>query len=132
MASEREFKKRVLPQESKENPNKQTQPKQTTIKPINLNQKPNKKTSNKHTLKDMKIMYTNVDQFTSGKKHELENMVKQEKPHLIALCEVKLKKGEQKQVLQHCIKDFVVACHINISNEDGREIIILSHLSIIT
>ena len=44
----------------------------------------------------------------------------------------KPKKGEQKQVLQHCIKDFVVACHINISNEDGREIIILSHLSIIT
>ena len=37
-------------------------------------------------------MYTNVDQFTSGKKHELENMVKQEKPLLIALYEVKLKK----------------------------------------
>ena len=78
-------------------------------------------------MKEMKILYTNTDQLTNLKKHELESMVYSEQPHLIALCEVKPKNGELRQLVEYEIKEYNVCNYTNINDNEGRGIIILSH-----
>ena len=56
-------------------------------------------------------------------------MIYKEKPHLIALCEVKPKNGQRK-ILEYEINDYKISNRINIKNNHGRGIVILSHSSI--
>ena len=124
MESKRKFKKRFLPQEDQ----KYTK---AYDNPINLKKNAQQNSrGNKLLLKYLKILFTNVDQLTRGKKHELENMVKKEKPHLIALCEVKSKFGEQKQLIEYTMDGYKVSNDTNIDIGKGRGIVILSQLSI--
>ena len=48
--------------------------------------------------KDIKIIYTNADQLTLSKKHELQALSQKEKPHLISICEVKTEAGTLKSL----------------------------------
>ena len=75
-------------------------------------------------------MYTNADQLTPGKKHELELMVNAEKPNLIAICEIKPKVGTRRQLHEYEFDDYKIANQTNADNNNGRGIVILSHTSI--
>ena len=81
-------------------------------------------------LKDLKILYTNADQLTPSKKDELERIVDREKPHLIALCEVKPKHGELRRPQEYNIPEYKLSNHTNIDKDEGRGVVILSHDSI--
>lgn len=75
-------------------------------------------------------MFTNVDQITNDKIHELENIVKRKKPHLVAMCEIKSKFGKKRQLHEYELSDYKVVSHVNTDSERGRGIVILSHSSI--
>ena len=48
---------------------------------------------------ELKVLYSNVDQLTSIKKTELINRVKDHKPLVLAICELKPKNGSSRQDL---------------------------------
>ena len=125
MESKRKLKKRILPQEAQNY-------KECSKQPIteNKNAKQQEQKRKKITLKDLKILFTNTDQLNKSKKHELENLVQREKPHLIALCEVKPKYGDQKQLIEYAINGYKISNHTNIQSSKGRGMVILSHHSI--
>ena len=75
-------------------------------------------------------MYTNVDQITNEKLHELENILNREKPHLVAMCEVKSKVGNKRQLHEYELTDYRVVSQLNMDNDVGRGVVILSHSSI--
>lgn len=78
----------------------------------------------------MKILFTNADQLTKIKKQELEDITAREKPHIVAICEIKPKSGEKWQLHEYEISDYKVVNHTNADNEKGRGIVILAHSSI--
>ena len=75
-------------------------------------------------------MYTNADQFTLGKKHELQTHSQKEKPHIIAICEVKTKAGAQKQLHEYEFGEYTLVNQTNVDSNKGRGIVILAHNSI--
>ena len=85
---------------------------------INTNQESTHETNNTNNVfKDIKILYTNADQLTSGKKHELELMVNAEKPDLIAICEIKSKVGTPRQLHEYEFDEYKIANQTNADQE---------------
>ena len=76
-----------------------------------------------------KMLYSNVDQLTSIKKTELMNRIEQQKPLIIALCEVK-----PKNLSSRSIKDYKIQGYrmypVNLDSQLGRGIAIYIHSSI--
>ena len=75
------------------------------------------------------MMYTNADQLSTTKKHELIELVSREKPHIIAICEVNPKNGSERLIQDYIIEGFTIYS-ANLDNHKGRGIIILVHSSI--
>lgn len=75
-------------------------------------------------------MYTNADQLTLSKKHELQTLSQNEKPHIIAICEVKTKVGALKNLHEYEFGEYTQANQTNVNNTKGRGILILAHNSI--
>ncbi|XP_066924072.1 uncharacterized protein [Clytia hemisphaerica] len=78
----------------------------------------------------MKILYTNPDQLTSFKKKELQSMAREEKPHIIAICEAKTKAGALKELHEYEFDDYKIASQVNLDTDQGRGIVIFVHISI--
>ena len=118
MASTGFIKKRVLPKE--------------VFKEDKLNQPSVKNQSCKQgspSAKDIRVLYTNADQLTALKKIELEILVKTEKPHIVAICEVKPKNGSIRTIQDFSLQDYTTH-HTNVNTRNGRGIVILTHTSI--
>ena len=75
------FKKRILPEVVHN----------TSIINTNIDKDKN----NEKIFKNIKILYTNVDQLNEGKKTELKEIIRQYKPLIIAICEIKPKKNNK-------------------------------------
>ena len=76
-------------------------------------------------------MYNNADIFTSDKKRELIHMAQTHRPHLIAICEVKPKKGALRELHEFEFEDYKLVNQTNVDNKTiGRGIILLAHSSI--
>ena len=78
----------------------------------------------------MKIIYTNADQLTAMKKQELEELVSQSQPHIIAVYEIKPKNGKKQLIQDYSFDGYSVTYQTNGINKTGRGIIILVHKSI--
>ena len=88
------------------------------------------KKQNKMTQTSLKVMYSNIDQLTTIKKKELEQLMTQTKHHLIALCEVKPKNGQIRLLQEYCLNGYEIVNHTNLDKNKGRGIVILAHESI--
>ena len=79
----------------------------------------------------LKMLYTNADQLTAEKKEELLEKISNEKPHVVAICEMKLKNN----IRQRTIEDYAITgytmfqTNLNIVN-NRRGIAIYIHSSI--
>ena len=62
---------------------------------IIINTNIDKDKNNEKIFKNIKILYTNVDQLNEGKKTELKEIIRQYKPLIIAICEIKPKKNNK-------------------------------------
>ena len=74
------------------------------------------------------IMYTNADQLTTSKKTELEFKISLEKPMIVAVCEVKNKNGNNRDIVEYEIEGFKLF-HVNLANTSGRGIAVYIHNS---
>ena len=54
----------------------------------------------------MPVMFTNADQFTSGKKFELMKYIETEKPLIVAISEMKPKNTDDREMLDYDIPDY--------------------------
>ena len=82
------------------------------------------KASNKESLN---ILYTNADQLTTAKMAELRLRIQQEKPMIVAVCEVKPKNGKDHH--DYDIPGF--SLHpVNINSSEGRGIAVYTHSSL--
>ena len=71
-------------------------------------------------------MYTNTDQFTTIKKSEPLEFAERKKPHIIAICEVKLKFPRERTELDYVIPGY--SLHpVNLDSNIERGIIIYIH-----
>ena len=74
-------------------------------------------------------MFTNANQLTSSKMAELTYKIEEEKPLIIAVCEVKPKNARY-----HTLKDYEIPNYslhpVNLENNTGRGIAVYSHCSI--
>ena len=84
----------------------------------------------KKVEKDIRILYANADQLTPGKIAELYVHKQNEKPHIIAVCEVKTKAGELKHLHEYEHHEYSLVNQTNVDTIGGRGIIILAHNSI--
>ena len=77
----------------------------------------------------IKVMYTNADQLTPSKKTELIKKIENQKPIIIAICEVKTKNSKDR-----CLLDFDIPNYnlhpLNLENDVGRGMALYSHMSI--
>ena len=87
-----------------------------------------KKTVNKLNLSTLKCIYTNADSL-SNKMTELKTLVKYEKPHIIAVTEVKPKNFKEILKADFILKDYEIH-ESNVLNRVGRGIIIYVHNSL--
>lgn len=76
------------------------------------------------------ILYTNVDQLTSVKKTELELKIAEEKPLIIALCEVKSKNGGIRELVEYDLNGYKLF-QSNLEGVEGRGIAVYVHNSIV-
>ena len=74
-------------------------------------------------------MYTNVDQLTPLKKSKLKELITQQKPQIIAICEVKPKNGVERTLQDYAINGYTMH-HVNIDSTVGRGIAIYVNSSI--
>lgn len=147
MASSRKLKKRLFPQEDKDqehnkpvnNKPRKRKEKRDLLqksntnennKSVNTTKETSKKTDENANMKNIKVMYANADQLTSGKLHELQSQTQKEKPHIVAICEVKTKIGALKQLQEYEFKEYELVNQTNVTTDKGRGIIILAHNSI--
>ena len=78
----------------------------------------------------MTILYTNADQLTSSKKTELQHHIRTIQPHLVAICEVKLKRALEREIQDYVIPGYNLH-HTNLeSSKNGRGIAIFVHESV--
>lgn len=80
-------------------------------------------------LPSLKVMYTNADQLTSEKMTELKKHIESAKPHIVAICEVKRKKGELMCAVDYDIPGFTLH-PLNLDNNIGRGVAIYTHSAI--
>ena len=79
-------------------------------------------------MPNFKIMFTNADQLTPSKKAELAVSIDQQKPMVIAVCEVKPKNSSDRQLLDYCIPGY--SLHpVNLDDNIGRGIAVFTHES---
>ena len=78
----------------------------------------------------MRILYCNADILTSDKKRELILETEKQRPHLIAICEIKPKHGALRELHEFEFDEYKVASHTNAVTDIGRGVIILAHSSI--
>ena len=71
----------------------------------------------------LKVLYTNADQLTSSKINELMVKIKQHKPIIIAVCEVKPKNGGNLDSLDYKIDGYTLH-HANLNENQGRGIVV--------
>ena len=95
----------------------------------NEKQKKNNKECEQVKQSGINIVYTNADQFTTSKKDELLKLVAEFHPHIIALCEVKIKNGSERTKLDYEIPGYVLY-PTNLFNNTGRGIALYIHTSI--
>ena len=84
------------------------------------------------TMDSLKVLYTNADQLTTGKKNELETLVHEVKPHIIAVCEVKPKNAASERIeLDYKIAGYTLHS-VNLKNnqDKSRVIAIFTHTTI--
>ena len=74
-----------------------------------------------HCSQSINIMFTNADQLTSTKMVELQNRISNEKPSIIAVTEVKTKRGKDREECQFEIDGFKLF-HCNLNLKRGRGI----------
>ena len=78
----------------------------------------------------IKMLFTNADQLTSSKMAELQAKVKEEKPLIIAVSEVKPKNPKK----EYTIEDFAISGYslhsINLGKDFGRGIVVYTHNSL--
>ena len=122
MESERILKKRILSQEDQTKC--KHRPTLKEAKEINL--------ACKTIIKEkLKIIYTNADQFTSSIKCELVQLILQEKPHIIAINEIKPKNGCERKEQNFSFQNFSFQnfsiFSTNINSNIERDIVILVH-----
>ena len=136
MEGSRFSKKPTVPQEVSKNKNSLKANKEVTKshKEEVLHNKLSTNNDNKHNTKqnfenNLRILYTNADQLTLSKKQELENLLSQNKPHIIAICEVKPKKKTERQLQDYTLDGFI-PYHTNTDSDKGRGIVVLVHHSI--
>ena len=81
--------------------------------------------------KQTKMLFTNADQMNSAKFLELQQIIKQEKPLIVAICEVKPKNSSKERLDQdYQMQDYVLH-PTNLSNDaPGRGIAVYTHNSI--
>ena len=84
---------------------------------------------NGKTLKNIKILYTNADQLNEGKKAELEGIIEETKPLIIAICEIKPKKPTSRKKEDYNIPCFTTY-DTNLFENNGRGIAIYIHNSV--
>ena len=78
----------------------------------------------------MKVLFTNADQMTTAKMVELQTKIKQEKPLIVAISEVKIKNSTKR----FSEEDFIIPDYtlhpLNLDNDIGRGIAVYTHRSI--
>ena len=81
-------------------------------------------------MPSMKVLFTNADQLTSSKMAELQIKVNQEKPHIVAVSEVKPKnRGKERTMEDYKISGY--SLHpTNLDENAGRGIAVYTHSSI--
>ena len=77
----------------------------------------------------MKVMFTNADQLSPDKQVELVHYIKNEKPLLIAVTEIKPKHAKERDILDYTIQGYTIN-HVNLDSSDGRGVAIFVHNSI--
>ena len=84
---------------------------------------------NSTNLPCMNIMFTNADQLTTLKMTELNKRVMQEKPMVIAICEVKPKNSKERAEQDYIIPGY--SFHpLNLDSDTGRGVVIYIHSSL--
>ena len=75
-------------------------------------------------------MFTNADQLTSSKKTELLKRIEREKPHVVAVCELKPKNSKEHETQDYEIPDYTIH-PVNLdASSSGRGIAVFTHSSI--
>ena len=81
-------------------------------------------------MPSMRVLFTNADQLTTSKMAELRVRVNQEKPHILAVSEVKIKNPRK----EHASEDYTISGYslhpINLDKSSGRGILVYTHSSI--
>ena len=78
----------------------------------------------------MKVLFTNADQMTTAKMVELQTKIKQEKPLIVAISEVKIKNSAKRfSEEDYIIPDYTLH-PLNLDNDIGRGIAVYTHRSI--
>ena len=79
----------------------------------------------------IKIMYTNADQLTTGKKDELVARIEKEKPTIIAVTEVKPKNhAKERAKIDYEIENYTLHSTNLLNTDPGRGIAVFTHKSI--
>ena len=78
------------------------------------------------TVPAINVMFTNSDQLTAEKMCELKSRVLREKPHIIAISEVKPKNGNRRTLEDYQIPGFSIH-HVNLDSNTGRGIAVYTH-----
>ena len=79
----------------------------------------------------LNVMFTNADQLTSSKRSELIKRVGQEKPLVIAICEIKPKNSKERTTTDYEIPGFSLhPTNLGPDSNTGRGIAVYTHCSI--
>ena len=106
------------------------EPDTNKIKPLQTKPKLRKDNLASSHLPAIQVMFTNADQLTSSKMSELLKLVKQKKPLVITVCEVKPKNAKERVLKDYEIPGY--SLHpVNLELEDtGRGIAVYTHSSL--
>ena len=80
-------------------------------------------------IPSINVMYTNADQLTHSKKDELITKIEQQKPLVIAICEVKPKNSSDRQLLDYVIPGYTMH-PVNLDESFGRGVAVYTHESL--
>lgn len=88
-----------------------------------------KSTKTTKTLQKIPVLYTNADQLSTLKRIELQQIIENKKPLVIAINEIKPKNGSQRTDADYALENYTLH-HTNLHSTNGRGIGIYIHLSI--
>ena len=80
-------------------------------------------------LTSLKILFSNADQLTSSKMTELKKQIEVEKPHIVAICEVKRKNVDLSCEMDYHIPNYTLH-PVNLDNKIGRGIAVYTIASL--